>query len=407
MDINALTPKQKYILDFITSFLEKKSYAPSLEEIAKHFHLNSVSTVHQYVEVLQKKGFLNKTDHKQRSIEPIIDDMEIPVLGYISAGQPMEPIATPNTLRLPKSIFSKFDKDLTIQGIVINVENTSPTVIPKETLQRKKSFEQITNTVIEGDCLEVMRDIPANSIDMILCDLPYGTTQNPWDSVIPLDLLWKQYERVIKDDGVIALTAQGLFSAQLILSNPKLFKYRIVWVKSKSTNFLNAKKQPLRRHEDILIFYKKQPNYNPQMSIGEPYNKGYRKNQLTGSYGDFGVVEVKSDGQRYPTDVVYFKTAESEGATYHPTQKPIELGRYLIRTFTKPGQLVLDNTCGSGSFLVSAILEGRQFIGIEKNQEVYMFKHKRVDYIEVCKQRIEKSREVRTAEQNTLKLFNN
>ncbi|HLC69470.1 MAG TPA: site-specific DNA-methyltransferase [Patescibacteria group bacterium] len=232
-----------------------------------------------------------------------------------------------------------------------------------------------------------MSDIPSKSIDMILCDLPYGTTQNQWDSVIPLDQLWRHYERIIKDKGVIVLTAQGLFTANLMISNPKLFKYKITWVKSKPTNFLNAKKQPLRKHEDVLVFYKSQPAYNPQMSNGEPYNKGFRKDQLTGSYGDFKTVEVKSNGERYPTDVIYFKTAESEGEVYHPTQKPVELGRYLIRTFTKDGDIVLDNTCGSGSFLVSAVLEGRKFIGIEKNQEVYLFKKHGVDYVEISKRR--------------------
>jgi len=254
-----------------------------------------------------------------------------------------------------------------------------------------KTISHFENQVIEGDCLEVMKDIPSKSVDMILCDLPYGTTQNHWDSVIPLDQLWAHYERIIKDNGVVALTGQGLFTANLMLSNPKLFKYKITWVKSKPTNFLNAKKQPLRKHEDICIFYKKQPDYNPQMSNGEPYNKGFRKDQLTGSYGDFKTVEVKSNGERYPTDVVYFKTAESEGEVYHPTQKPVELGRYLIRTFTKEGDIVLDNTCGSGSFLVSAVLEGRKFIGIEKNQEVYLFKKHRVDYIDVSKKRIEEA----------------
>lgn len=257
--------------------------------------------------------------------------------------------------------------------------------------KRKKTISHFENQVIEGDCLEVMTDIPSKSIDMILCDLPYGTTQNHWDSVIPLNQLWTHYERIIKDNGVIALTGQGLFTANLMLSNPRLFKYKITWVKSKPTNFLNSKKQPLRKHEDICIFYKSQPAYNPQMTYGEPYNKGFRKNQLTGSYGDFKTVEVKSNGERYPTDVVYFKTAESEGRVYHPTQKPVELGRYLIRTFTKEGDIVLDNTCGSGSFLVSAVLEGRKFIGIEKNQEVYLFKKNRADYIEVSEKRIKEA----------------
>ncbi len=255
----------------------------------------------------------------------------------------------------------------------------------------KRIVGDFENKVIEGDCLEVMDDIPSKSVDMILCDLPYGTTQNLWDSVIPLDRLWPHYERVIKDTGVVALTAQGLFSAKLMLSNPRLFKYKLAWIKSKPTNFLNAKKQPLRKHEDVLIFYRNQPFYNPQMSYGEPYTKGFRKDQLTGSYGDFKTVEVKSNGERYPTDVIYFKTAESEGEVYHPTQKPVELGRYLIRTFTNKGDVVLDNACGSGSFLVSAVLEGRRFIGIEKNQEVFLFKDKKIDYIEVCKKRIKEA----------------
>lgn len=244
------------------------------------------------------------------------------------------------------------------------------------------------NRVYEEDCLRGMKKIKDKSIDMILCDLPYGTTQNKWDSVIPLGRLWKEYHRIIKDNGAIVLTSQGIFTAKLILSNEQYFKYKIVWEKSKSTNFLNAKKQPLRKHEDICVFYKKPPTYNPEMSQGEAYNKGFRKKQLTGSYGDFKSTEVKSDGERYPTDIVYFKTAESEGKVYHPTQKPVELGRYLIRTYTNEGDIVLDNTCGSGSFLVSAILEKRQFIGFEKNEGVHLFKNKEIDYIKVCEQRI-------------------
>ena len=218
------------------------------------------------------------------------------------------------------------------------------------------NLNKYLNKVIQGDCLEEMKEIPSKSIDMILCDLPYGTTQNKWDSVIDLNKLWTEYYRIIKDKGAIVLTSQGIFTAKLILSNEKDFKYKIVWIKSKATNFLNAKKQPLRKHEDICVFYKKQPNYNPQMTEGEAYDKGFRKDQLTGSYGDFTPKHVKSNGNRYPTDViayeeqsiedfVYVKTAESEGTVYHPTQKPIELGRYLIRTFTKPGDVILDNAC--------------------------------------------------------------
>ncbi len=246
----------------------------------------------------------------------------------------------------------------------------------------------ILNKLYQGDCLECMKEIPDESIDMILCDLPYGTTQNKWDSIIPLEQLWSEYNRIIKPNGAIVLTSQGVFTAQLILSQSKLFKYKWVWEKSKPTNFLNAKKQPLRKHEDVCVFYKKPPVYNPQMTQGEPYNKGVRKNQLSGSYGDFQPVEVSSAGERYPTDIIYVKTAESEGEVIHPTQKPVALGRYLIKTYTNPGDIVLDNTFGSGSFLVAALLEGRNFIGIEKNEDVALFKKEKIDYIDAAKRRL-------------------
>lgn len=274
------------------------------------------------------------------------------------------------------------------------------------------------NQIIQGDCLEVMPNIPDKSIDMILCDLPYGTTQNKWDSVIDLKKLWAEYTRIIKDNGAIVLTAQGLFTAKLIISNESWFKYKIVWIKSKSTNFLNAKKQPLRKHEDICVFYKNQPTYNPQMTKGESYDKGIRKDQYTGSYGDFKPRHVRSNGQRYPNDVVcyeeqniedfvYFKTAESEGKVYHPTQKPVELGRYLIRTFSNPGDTILDNACGSGSFLVAAALERRNYIGIEKNQNVLLHKTKSIDYIKVCNDRINEISRSKLAPVTEYGSFNN
>lgn len=484
-----ITRRQKQVLDFIKSFRDKKGYAPSLEEIKHHLRLASVSTVHHHVKSLEEMGYLKKQENLPRSIDVFETQLmiQIPILGRISAGQPVlavedrEIISVPRTnikgdihnlyalkvvgqsmieeninsgdvvvvhsqptaedgqkivalinneeVTLKKIYREKRQirlqpanpnyppivvnpENLVIQGVVIDIikytegeDKVYDQNAHKQQTVSLKKIDNLINQVIEGDCLDVMKHIPSNYIDMILCDLPYGTTQNQWDSVIPLDELWKHYERIIKDNGVIALTAQGLFSAKLMLSNPKLFKYKIVWVKSKPTNFLNAKKQPLRKHEDVLIFYKQQPNYNPQMAKGEPYNKGFRKDQLTGSYGDFRTVEVKSNGERYPTDIVYFKTAESEGPVCHPTQKPVELGRYLIRTFTNPGDIVLDNTCGSGSFLVSAVLEGRKFIGIEKNQEVYLFKKKSVDYVEVCKKRVKEAEKQYAIESNKLRLF--
>lgn len=249
-------------------------------------------------------------------------------------------------------------------------------------------MDEVINRLFEGDCLEYMKNIPAGSIDMILCDLPYGMTQNQWDCYIPLDKLWKEYNRIIKPDGAIVLTSNGVFTAKLILSQPNIYKYKWVWEKSKPTNFLNAKKQPLRKHEDVCVFYKKQPTYHPQMTQGEPYDKGTRKDQLCGNYGDFEPVHVASEGERYPTDIIYVKTAECEGAVLHPTQKPIELGRYMIRTYTNPGDIVLDNTFGSGSFLVAALMEGRNFIGIEKNENVALFKREEIDYIDVAKRRL-------------------
>lgn len=263
-------------------------------------------------------------------------------------------------------------------------------------------MKEFLNRIFEGDCLKILPKLPERSIDMVLCDLPYGITQNKWDNqIIDLNKLWEQYTRIIKPNGVIALTAQGRFTGELISSNLKWFKYKIVWIKSKSTNFLNANKQPLRRHEDICIFYNKQPLYIPQKIQGMPYNKGVRLDNLSGTYGSYGENKnLNLDGKRFPSDLlffeeeqitdwVYFKTAEFDGA-YHPTQKPIDLGRWLIRTYTEPGAIILDNACGSGSFLVSAIMEQRRFIGIEKNEHAFHF-GKKVDFISTCKLRIAKA----------------
>lgn len=251
-----------------------------------------------------------------------------------------------------------------------------------------ESKDAVRNTLFEGDCLQVLERLPDGCIDMVLCDLPYGTTQNPWDSCIDLERLWTQYRRVVKRRGAIVLTGQGMFTAKLMLSNPQEFKYKMVWEKSKPTNFLNAKKQPLRKHEDICVFYRAQPTYNPQMGEGVPYDKGVRKDQLSGSYGDFMPAHVKSEGERCPTDVIYFKTSESEGPVWHATQKPVGLARYLVRTFSNPGDLVLDNTFGSGSFLVGAAIEKRDFCGIEQNADMAKFKREAMDYVSLAARRL-------------------
>lgn len=229
---------------------------------------------------------------------------------------------------------------------------------------RKEEFA--TGTFYCGDCFDVMADLESGSVDMVLNDPPYGTTQNKWDSQLDLKKMWEEYERVC--NGAVVLFSQGLFTAHLITSNVGDFKYKLVWEKSKTTNFLNVKRQPLRKHEDICVFYRAQPTYNPQKSEGKPYSKGVRKDQLTGAYGEFAPVLVASEGGRHPTDVIYHKTAESEGPVLHPTQKPVGLLEYLIRTYTNASDLVLDNTAGSGATAIAAIQSGRRWICIERDE---------------------------------------
>ena len=260
-------------------------------------------------------------------------------------------------------------------------------------------LDELLNKVTQGDCLEVMQRISDKSIRLIAADLPYGQTANPWDKMIDLDELWRQYKRILMDDGVVALTGQGLFTGMLAMSNPSWFKYKIVWIKSVATNYLNAKKQPLRRHEDICIFYKKQPVYHPQMTIGKPY-VATRHAKPNNNYGVHQSTTSVSNGQRYPQDVIFHEEdnweingALSEGRIYHPTQKPVLLGRKLIRTYSNEGDIVLDNACGSGSFLVAAVLENRQFIGIEKNERATQFREP-VDYVAISNQRIQDARQL-------------
>lgn len=234
------------------------------------------------------------------------------------------------------------------------------------------------NKVIHGDCLEILPSIPDKSIDMILCDLPYGTTRNKWDSVIPLEALWKEYERIIKDNGVIVLTAQTPFDKVLGASNLSLLRYEWIWVKNKSTGFLNAKKMPLKAHENILVFYKKLPTYNPQKTQGhKPVNR-FTKHSSDGTNYNKTKLGISGGGQtdRYPTDVLYFPKDKN---AYHPTQKPVALFEYLIETYTNEGDVVLDNCIGSGTTAIAAIRTGRSFIGIEKEKE----------FVELTNQRIE------------------
>jgi len=228
------------------------------------------------------------------------------------------------------------------------------------------------NEIYLGDCLELMpKHIEDKSIDMIFCDLPYGTTQNKWDSVIDLGRLWKEYNRVIKDNGAIVLFAAQPFTSALIMSNPKMFKYDWVWQKPKGTGHLNAKKQPMRDKEDVLVFYKKQCTYNPQMTEGKPYDGNARtgSKQQTSSYGKYKQDREVNTGFRYPKQVQKFGAVER--GTLHPTEKPLEIVEYMIRTYTNEGDLILDNTCGSGTTGRGAKNLNRNYIMMEQDPKYY------------------------------------
>ncbi len=234
------------------------------------------------------------------------------------------------------------------------------------------------NQVLLGDCLERMKEIPDGSVDMILCDLPYGTSKCRWDTIIPFEPLWKEYKRVIKTNGAMVLTASQPFTSVLIASNFKDYRYNWVWEKSKATGYLNAKKMPMKAHEDVCIFYQKPPLYNPQKWMSTPYYKG-SAHRPTEVYGKQREVLVENEsGLRYPRTVQYFKTAESEGKTYHPTQKPISLFKYLIKTYTQENELVLDSCAGVGTTALAALRTNRKYICIESDQEYYDVMQERI-----------------------------
>lgn len=222
-------------------------------------------------------------------------------------------------------------------------------------------------TFMLGDCLQRMSEIPDGSVDMILCDLPYGTTQNKWDSVIPFDALWAHYWRVAEPNAAVVLTAQCPFDKMLGASQIEHLKYEWIWEKPRATGHLNAKKQPMKAHENILVFYKKTPIYNPLKTQGEPYKpKGTAsKND---NYGSFQALRTGSaDGLRYPRSVQFF-TRESG---LHPTQKPVALFEYLIKTYTDEGMVVLDNCAGSGTTAAAAERTNRRWICIEREPTYY------------------------------------
>lgn len=230
-----------------------------------------------------------------------------------------------------------------------------------------------------GDCLDILPTLPSGSVDLVLCDLPYGTTQNAWDSVLPLVPLWREYWRLLRDGGAIVLSTMQPFTSTLVQSQMARFKYEWIWEKNKATGHLNAKKQPLRAHESILVFYDRQCVYNPQKTQGKPYAAHGGASALN-NYGDFRAIrEGSADGSRYPRSVIEFPVHNNDdpGET-HPTQKPVPLFEYLIRTYTHEGAVVLDNTMGSGTTGVAAANTDRRFIGIEKEPPYFEIAQRRI-----------------------------
>ena len=240
--------------------------------------------------------------------------------------------------------------------------------------------------LMHGDCLERMKEIPDGSADMILTDPPYGTTACKWDSIIPLEPMWEQLKRIIKPNGAIVMTASQPFTSILVCSNLKMFKYDWVWQKSRPTGVLNAKKQPLRDKEDILVFYNKQPVYNPQgikykgCYVGTGATKANQQGNATGKITQTDNGKYFQENGNYPRQVQFFK---SDGKTIHPTQKPVALMEYLIKTYTKEGETVLDFTAGSFTTGVACVNLNRKFIGIELDDK----------YFEIGKNRILKTQQ--------------
>lgn len=232
------------------------------------------------------------------------------------------------------------------------------------------------NKIYNEDCLgdkesgTGMWRIPDKSVDMVLCDLPYGTTKNHWDTVIPFEPLWEHYERVIKDNGAIVLTAQTPFDKVLGVSNLKLLRYEWIWEKSFGSGHLNAKKMPLKKHENILVFYKKLPTYNPQMKKGNPYAAQSSLDSSTNYGKQTQKITVSEDGMRYPLSIIYFNS-KGKGIIGHPTEKPVKLFEYLIKTYTNKGETVLDNCMGSGTTAEACINTGRNYIGFETDVKWY------------------------------------
>lgn len=248
-----------------------------------------------------------------------------------------------------------------------------------ESKNKEDKNENDSMSLTFGDCLIEMKNIDDKSIDMILCDLPYGVTKNSWDIIIPFDDLWKHYNRIIKDNGAIVLFGSQPFTSFMITSNIKYFRYCLVWEKNKFSDFLNSKRKPMKTNEDIAVFYKKQPVYNPQYWYSTPYTR-WNTQEAVNKQTNYGIhkenFNENVDGKRLPTTVLKFNRVERP---QHPTQKPVDLLEWLIKTYTNESELVLDNCMGVGSTGLACKNTNRRFVGIEKNEDYFDIAKKNIN----------------------------
>ena len=279
-----------------------------------------------------------------------------------------------------QEILDRQEKDKLYIQILDRLRNS---VFNLDQMQKNSKNSQSNKLMLSkslfGDCLELMADISTDSIDMILCDLPYETTNCKWDVIIPFDKLWQQYERIIKPNGAIVLTGMEPFSSLLRVSNLQMYKYDWIWDKVKGTGFLNAKKQPMRNHETVSVFYKKQCTYNPQKTSGHIHKKTFRASHLqTEVYGQMNKDYHYSSTDRYPRSIQVFST-DTQNSSLHPTQKPVALFEYLIKTYTNQGETVLDNCSGSGTTAIACMNTNRNYICMEKDEGYYNSSLERVE----------------------------
>lgn len=234
--------------------------------------------------------------------------------------------------------------------------------------------------LLHGDCLDLMKEIPDASIDMILCDLPYERTRNKWDVLVPFEPLWAQYRRIIKPNGAIVLFADGMFMARLMTSNPSMWRYNLVWDKVLTGGFLNANRMPLRQHEELCVFYKNQPTYNPQKTKGaKSHSKGSKRDYANNNYGSYNFVDNADlhGDLKFPTSILRYQKPHPSKAL-HPTEKPVSICENIIKTYTNPGETVLDNCMGSGTTGVACVNTGRKFIGMELYQKNFEIATQRI-----------------------------